>query len=103
MNTPAITAIFDAAQRDGRDVLLETEGLQVLAALGLPAPAHVFAKDAGMVTAALLSPPPGDRVVVKVISPRILHKSDVDGIAVVEKTVDAVVAAIDGMQCRLAA
>jgi len=103
MNTSAITAIFDAAQRDGRDVLLETEGLRVLAALGLPAPAHVFAKDAGMVSAALLSPLPGDRVVVKVISPRILHKSDVSGVAVVEKTVDAVAAAIDGMQRRLAA
>ena len=101
MNIPTITAIFDAAQREGRDVLLETEGLQVLAALGLPAPAHMFVRDAGLVTASVLSPFPGDRVVVKVISPRILHKSDVGGVAVVEKTVETVAAAIDGMQHRL--
>ena len=42
MNLQAITAIFDGAERDGRDVLLETEGLQLLDALGLPAPAHLF-------------------------------------------------------------
>lgn len=101
MNTPAITAIFDAAQRDGRDVVLETEGLEVLAALGLLAPAHVFVTDAGQVDAGRLSPLPGSRVVVKVISPQILHKSDVGGVAIVDRAAEDVAAAITDMQRRL--
>ncbi|MBP1635196.1 MAG: hypothetical protein H6Q10_1770, partial [Acidobacteria bacterium] len=43
----------------------------------------------------------GDRVVVKVISPRILHKSDVGGVKVVDHRREAVVAAIADMQRRL--
>jgi acyl-CoA synthetase (NDP forming) len=102
MNTPAISAIFDEARRDGRTVLLETEGLQLLAALGLPAPAHAFVRSAAEVDAALLQRLPGSRAVVKVISPQILHKSDVGGVAVVEKTVEAVADAISRMHRALA-
>jgi acyl-CoA synthetase (NDP forming) len=103
MNLPAIAAIFDAALADGRQVLLETEGLQVLAALGVPAPAHAFVSAAAGVSDALLSPLPGDRAVVKVISPRILHKSDVGGVAVVEKSARAVADAIARMDAALGA
>jgi acyl-CoA synthetase (NDP forming) len=101
MNLPAITAIFDAAERDGRDVLLETEGLQVLAALGLPAPGHVFVTGADGVDEAALARLPGAKAVVKVISPQILHKSDVGGVAVVAKTVEAVAGAVARMHGAL--
>ena len=103
MNLPAINALFDAVLGDGRDVLLETEGLQLLDALGLPAPAHVFVTGAADVDAGLLDRLPGARAVVKVISPRILHKSDVGGVAVVEKTGGAVSAAIARMDAALGA
>jgi len=92
MNLAAINAIFDAALRDGRDVLLETEGMQLLAALGLPAPGYVYISRGVEVDAGALADLPGTKAVVKVISPQILHKSDVGGVAVVDKTVEAVAA-----------
>ena len=101
MNLTAISAILDGAERDGRDVLLETEGLRLLAALGLPAPAFSFVTCAADVDADLLSRLPGAKAVVKVISPRILHKSDVGGVAIVEKAVDAVAAAVARMDGAL--
>jgi acyl-CoA synthetase (NDP forming) len=101
MNLQAIHAIFDAVERDGRDVLLETEGLGLLEALGLPAPAHVFAARGTAVDEVRLDRLPGTKAVVKVISPRILHKSDVGGVAVVDKTVEAVAGAIARMDAAL--
>ena len=101
MNLRAINAVFDAARQDGRNVLLETEGLQLLAALGLPAPAWLFVQAAAEVDAGLLAPLPGAKAVVKVISPHILHKSDVGGVAIVEKTAEAVTAAIARMHATL--
>ena len=101
MNLQAISTIFDGAERDGREVLLETEGLQLLDALGLPAPAHLFVTGVAEVGAGLLARLPGQRAVVKVISPQILHKSDVGGVAIVDKTVEAVTAAIARMEGSL--
>jgi len=101
MNLTAINAILDGAEQDGRDGLLETEGLQLLAALDLPAPAFSFVTRAADVDAELLSRLPGAKAVVKVISPRILHKSDVGGVAIVEKTVETVAAAIARMDGAL--
>ena len=82
-------------------MLLETEGLELLAALGIDAPAHVFVRNAAEAAAADTSALGGDRVVVKVISPRILHKSDVGGVKVVEHRREAIVAAVADMEARL--
>ena len=101
MDLTSINAILDGAQRDGRDVLLETEGLQLLAALGLPAPVFLFAAHAADVDAERLARLPGTQAVVKIISPQILHKSDVGGVAIVEKTAEAVAAAIARMDAAL--
>jgi acyl-CoA synthetase (NDP forming) len=81
--------------------LLETEGLEVLAALGLPAPAHLFVRNAAEAGAADTAALGGDRVVVKVISPLILHKSDVGGVKVVERRSEAIAAAVGDMELRL--
>jgi acyl-CoA synthetase (NDP forming) len=90
------------ARRTGTPaVLLETEGLGLLEALGIPAPRWVLVGGAGEAAAADTSVLGGDRVVVKVISPRILHKSDVGGVQVVEHRREAIVAAIADMQRRL--
>ena len=43
----------------------------------------------------------GDKVVVKVVSPEILHKTDVGGVAIVDNDRAAIVAAIAGMESRL--
>ncbi len=101
MDTATIAALLGAARADGREALLETEGLRLLEALGLPAPRHVFVTGPDGVTAGALDALPGTRVVVKVISPRILHKSDVGGVAVVDKTAARVQAAVADMAARL--
>jgi acyl-CoA synthetase (NDP forming) len=96
-----IHQVVAAARACGRSVLLETEGLELLAALGIAAPAHVFVRDAAEAAAADTAPLGGDRVVVKVISPRILHKSDVGGVKVVERRGEAIAAAVADMEARL--
>ena len=44
---------------------------------------------------------PGAKAVVKVVSPRILHKSDVGGVAIVDKSIEAVTSAIARMDAAL--
>jgi acyl-CoA synthetase (NDP forming) len=94
-----IRRVIDAAR--GRAVLLETEGLELLAALGIGAPAYVFVRNARGVASADTTALGGDRVVVKVISPRILHKSDVGGVTVVEHRAETIAAAVADMEARL--
>jgi acyl-CoA synthetase (NDP forming) len=92
--------ILQAARAAGRTHLLETEGLAVARALGLGIPYHVLVKDSREARTVPLSPFPGDRIVLKVSSPRILHKSDVGGVAVVPKSTAAVRAAVREMERR---
>lgn len=94
-----ITRVIEAAS--GRSALLETEGLELLAALGIGAPAHVFVQNAAKAALADTSSLGGERVVVKIISPRILHKSDVGGVKMVERRPDAIAAAVADMEARL--
>jgi len=101
MNTARIRDLFDAARREGRRVLLEHEGLELLSAMGVATPASAFVPGADGLTPALLERFAGTRVVVKVVSPGILHKSDVGGVAVVDKTAAAVSACIADMDARL--
>ena len=103
MNAALLSQLFETARRDGRDVFLETEGLQFLEALGLPSPAHVFFRSAAELAAEALERLAGDRVVLKVVSPQILHKSDVGGVAIVGKSLPSIVAAATDMQMRLGA
>jgi acyl-CoA synthetase (NDP forming) len=99
IDTARIAGVIGAAA--GRSTLLETEGLDLLAALGIGAPAYVFVRSAAEAASADTSALGGERVVVKVISPRILHKSDVGGVKVVERRPDAIAAAVADMDARL--
>ncbi len=99
IDTTRIARVLEAA--GGRAVLLETEGLELLAALGVGAPAHVFVRNAAEAASADTSSLGGDRVVVKVISPKILHKSDVGGVKVVDRTPGAIAAVVADMERRL--
>ncbi len=91
-----------AARTGAPGALLETEGLELLEALGIPAPAHVFVRGAREAASVDTSALAGDKVVVKVVSPLILHKSDVGGVKVVEHRREAITAAISDMEARLA-
>lgn len=90
------------ARAAGRTHLTEPEALEVVASLGVGVPRHTVVSDAAEAATLDLSPFPGDRVVVKVVSAAILHKSDVGGVRVVDKEPTAVAEAVTAMARRLA-
>ena len=94
--------VLQAARAAGRTHLLETEGLAVARALGLEVPFHVQVESSREVKTISLSSFPGDRLVVKVLSPNILHKSDVGGVAIVPRESRAVTRAVREMERRFA-
>ncbi len=113
-----IDRVFESARGRGAKVLLETEGNEVLTALGFTLPRSVFVprsagpepKPGACDVTSNVGPElqlgarelPGARVVVKVISPEILHKSDVGGVQVVANDPRAITAAIATMQEQFA-
>lgn len=95
-----IVRILRGAKARGNQALLEPEGLDVLNALGIDAPAHLFVRNLreARVAAGAIA---GKKVVVKVVSPRILHKTDVGGVCVVANHREAIVSAIQVMERNL--
>lgn len=87
--------VVSAARRAGRKALDESAGKQLLASHGIRVPQSRIAKDVADVDAVMkdLQTP----VVVKVMSPDILHKSDAGGVKVNLKSVAEVKSAIEGM------
>lgn len=84
-----------AAKRAGRNALDESAGKQLLATHGVKVPQSRVAKgvtDVDAVMNGLQTP-----VVVKVMSPDILHKSDAGGVKINLRSVAEVKAAIEGM------
>ncbi|MFC2157801.1 acetate--CoA ligase family protein [Acidobacteriota bacterium] len=77
--------------------LLEHEFYQVLHEMGLGRPEYFLVPKGGEVTQEGLDKLPADRVVIKIISPLIIHKSDVKGVQFVQKNVDVVNATIEQM------
>ncbi len=83
-NFRRIDRIFEAAERDGRSFLLEPEVYEVLRQAGIVPPRFLFAAAGAKVTRAQVSTLGTDKVVVKVVSPLIQHKSDVGGVEFVK-------------------
>ncbi|MGD2216443.1 MAG: acetate--CoA ligase family protein [Gemmatimonadales bacterium] len=100
MEIERIAAIVEAAREDGRDVLLESEGLQVLAASGIATPEYAVIAGADDLPSLELAAFPGERVILKVLSPEILHKTDVGGVRVVPRDREALDAAVRAMHER---
>jgi acetyltransferase len=80
LDKPAALAIIKAAREDGRDALTEIEAKQVFAAYGLPITATKLAKSED--EAVVLAKEIGFPIVMKIVSPEILHKSDAGGVKV---------------------
>ena len=89
-----IDEIFRKAHGEGRSSLFEHEVYRLLAAAGVAAtPRHEVLAAGAQPSDELLASFPGSRVVVKVVSGSIAHKSDVGGVAVVAREPAAVQAA----------
>jgi len=79
-----IGRILSAAEREGRDSLLEPEVYTVLAAAGIPVPRHIFLPAGKRASRRDLPFAGAGAVVVKVVSPMIVHKSDAGGVEFVK-------------------
>lgn len=83
----AITALFQHACDESRDFLYEYEVYALLAASGAETPpqANLLLRGARPSDAELTAIP-GDRAVLKIVSPTIVHKTEVGGVRIVPKT-----------------
>jgi acyl-CoA synthetase (NDP forming) len=96
-----VATLAARARSEGRDVLLEHEGYDLLDAAGVPTPRRIVVGSSAEAARADLGRLGGDRVVVKVLSPAIPHKSDVGGVAVAANRPEAVADAVRAMETRL--
>lgn len=94
----SISALFDKAERTGRSFLYEYEVYDLISNAGSETPPayRVLAKNARLKKEDIESFP-GEKVVIKIVSPYILHKSDVGGVRIVNKTVEDILSAVRRM------
>lgn len=88
INRDRVKEIFQQVKSDNRLVLLGSEAARVMEAYGIPAAPIALATSPG--EAAQLAEKMGFPLVMKVASPKILHKTDVGGVKIGLKTVDEV-------------
>ncbi|MGQ9578325.1 MAG: acetate--CoA ligase family protein [Candidatus Aminicenantales bacterium] len=75
-----IENIFLRAEKEGRRQLLEPEVYSLFKAVGLPVPRFIFVAKDNMPSPDVLRRLRTSEIVVKVVSPLILHKTDVGGV-----------------------
>ncbi|TWF77011.1 acetyl coenzyme A synthetase (ADP forming)-like protein [Pseudonocardia hierapolitana] len=89
----AVRDVLDKALAEGRDSLTAPEGRRVCEAYGIPTPGEGLASTAD--DAVRLAAELGGKVVLKIVSPDILHKTEAGGVKVGVSGDDAVRAAFD--------
>jgi acetyl coenzyme A synthetase (ADP forming)-like protein len=87
-NKTAVRQILDKVKAEGRDSLTAPEGKLVCDAYGIPVPKEGVATSAS--DAAKLAAGMGFPVVLKIVSPEILHKTEAGGVLVGVKSADEV-------------
>jgi acetyl coenzyme A synthetase (ADP forming)-like protein len=93
VNRIAVRKVLDAVKADGRDSLTAPEGKLISDAYGIPVPGEGVATSAD--EAAQLATGMGYPVVLKIVSPDILHKTEAGGVIVGVKSDDEAKAAYD--------
>ncbi|MEJ5166275.1 MAG: acetate--CoA ligase family protein [Thermoanaerobaculia bacterium] len=93
-----IEKIFEKAKAEGRDFLLEQEGYFILNFLGLDTPQYIFLKDKKELKEEDLEKIPSEEVVLKIVSSKILHKSDVGGVVFLRKDFKVILENISEME-----
>ncbi len=87
----AMTEVFEQAAREQRQFLFEYEVYTLLGHLGSETPPRNILLLAGTRPSdEELLAMPGDRVVLKIVSPYIVHKSDVGGVRIIPKQPDKI-------------
>lgn len=98
VNFSSICRLFENAWNDHRGFLFEYEVYDFIRFVGSETPpGYVVLPRSARLVREQLEKLPGRRVVIKIVSPYILHKSDVGGVRIVDKTVEDVLSAIRRM------
>lgn len=94
----AISDLFSNAYNEGRDYLFEYEVYNLLANSGAETPpaANLLQRGARFSDEELTSLP-GDKAVLKIVSPNIIHKTEVGGVRIVKKEPSKIRSAVRGM------
>jgi acyl-CoA synthetase (NDP forming) len=84
INFDKINEVFRSAEEQGRNYLYEHEVYKILHIAGIKIPQHIFVQKGQKVELDELKRFQGEKVVVKVVAPVIIHKTDVGGIQFVK-------------------
>jgi acyl-CoA synthetase (NDP forming) len=103
MNKNTIKEILKNSEKENRFSLMEYEVYEILQAMDLPVPGFAIFSDSQTLDEKKLNSFAGDHVILKIVSPTILHKSDLGGVAKVAKSMDAVMQAATKMKESLKA
>ena len=94
----SITDLFRSAETDGRSFLYEHETYQLLKLSGAETPPLTeFLEKGRRMTDEQLDSLPGEKVVLKVVSPTIFHKTDIRGVKIIEKRPELIRSAVRRM------
>jgi len=97
----AVERMLENSYMEGRKQLFEHEVYAIVQLVGaISPPQHVFVTTEELLSPEALARFPGDKVVLKLVSPDVVHKSDVQAIAFVPKQPDLVQREIDKLISR---
>jgi len=97
----AVERTLERIHTEGRRQLFEHEVYAIVHLVGaISPPRHLFLSTEALISAEDLARFPGERVVLKVVAPDIVHKTEAAGIAFVPKTYEAVREGIDRLIAR---
>ncbi len=95
---PSVCRLFENARKDNRSFLFEYEVYDLIHHIGSETPpAYMMLPKNVRLDKKQLQEFPGEKVVMKIISPYILHKSDIGGVRIIDKDADEVLSALRRM------
>ncbi len=98
INFAAITDLFRIAEEEGRSFLFEYEVYNLLARSGSETPPQcVLIPPGARSFESELMALPGEKVVLKIVSPTIIHKTEVGGVRIVAKDINSIRSAVRRM------
>lgn len=97
----AFESLLRNAYDEGRSQLYEHEVYRLIELVGaITPPRHVFVNKGATIAADVLDQFPGTRVVLKLVSSKIVHKTEAGAVLILPKEIDRVRAGIDQMIAR---
>lgn len=98
INFEEITELFRSARQEGRNFLYEYEVYNLLARSGAETPPKcILIPRNSRPSEEELTALPGNKVVLKIVSPTIIHKTEVQGVRIVDKEPNAIRSAVRRM------